>query len=124
MERSSSMFPPIQFSTFPIVIVLLLFLNLEFHQLLVWQLVAFLHKQQTLLSSLKFFCNNQTKNSLPLIGNGSFSNLSTIESLSCSQLYSKVNSSFSHKIWGGNRLLIEPHYSFGMCNCCSITSLP
>ena len=65
------------------------------------------------------FCNNQTNNSLPLIGKGSFSNLSTIESLSCSQLYSKVNSFFNHEIWGGNRLLIEPHYSYGICNCLS-----
>ena len=65
------------------------------------------------------FCNNQTNNSFPLIGKGSFSNLSTIESLSCSELYSKAISSFSNKIWGGNRLLIEPHYSYGFCNCLS-----
>ena len=70
------------------------------------------------------FCNNQTNNSLPLIGNGSFSNSSTIESLSCSQLYFKVNSSFSHAIWGGDKLLIEPRYSYGMCNCCFVTLLP
>ena len=67
-----------------------------------------------LMSFSSVFYNNQTN--LPAIGSGSSTDGSEIAGFTCGALYSQILN-FPKNVWGGNRLLVEPNYAYGDCNC-------
>ena len=73
------------------------------------------------------FVQSQTGRSYLLVGYGSVPNLNAT-TYNCSQLYYEVVQNFDSSFWGGNRLIAESGYSYGLCSCTSgcphYTSLP